>query len=208
VSGTLKVYCDDHPDGASVGGHVSRLPHPSFSALLHPTVLRLPHELKMSFSMTALMPMLPDPVRRRRYVLCLAILGNKQLYLSYRNNSLFTVWSGLLWSSEAASGSTLSEIVGHVDAMDSFVMRLGPELLWESYLAGASKYTTSSSDPHYFCRADSRCYEIRDGTKSARNQQKIRGQRDKGRLLLALFLFLFLSYRSISSKSKVYGHSR
>ena len=80
MSGTLKVHCDDHPDGASVGGHVSGLPHPSFPTLLHPAVLRLPHEQKMSPSMTELMPVLPDPVRRRRrYVLCLAIRGSKQL---------------------------------------------------------------------------------------------------------------------------------
>jgi len=58
----------------------------------------------MSSSMTELMPVLPDPVRRRRrYVLCFAILGNKQLYLSSRNNLLFTVlWSLTApWSSEA-----------------------------------------------------------------------------------------------------------
>jgi hypothetical protein len=109
VFGALKVHCDDHPDGATAGGHVSRLPHPSFPTLLHPAVLRLPHEQKMSSSMTELMPVLPDPVRRRRrYVLCLALLENEQLYLSFRNNSLLTVWGGLLWGSEAASGNTFS----------------------------------------------------------------------------------------------------
>src|SRR6266699_2222642 len=54
-------------------------------------------------------------------------------------------------------------------------VHLGPELLWESY-SGASRYTTSSSDPQHFCRANSSCYEIRDGMKSANSQQKIRGQ--------------------------------
>jgi hypothetical protein len=46
--------------------------------------------------------------RRRRYVLCLALLENEQLYLSFRNNSLLTVWGDLLRSSEAASGNTFS----------------------------------------------------------------------------------------------------
>jgi hypothetical protein len=84
--------------------------HP-FPTLLHPAVavLRLPHEQKMSSDMTELMPVLPDPMRRRRrYVLCLATLPNKELYPSFRNNSLFTVWGDLLCSSEAASDSTFS----------------------------------------------------------------------------------------------------
>jgi hypothetical protein len=49
VFGTLRVYCDDHPDGVSVRDYLSRLPHTSFRTLLHPAVLRLPHEQKMFF---------------------------------------------------------------------------------------------------------------------------------------------------------------
>ena len=54
--------------------------------------------------------------------------------------------------------------------MDSAV-HLGLELslLWETYWAGASRYTTSSSDPHYFCRAlqfeisrDPKWHEVRE----------------------------------------------
>jgi hypothetical protein len=63
-------------DGVSIMAvQISCLLHPSFpTTLLHPAVFRLPHEQKMSSSMTELMPVLSDPVRRRRrYVLCLVI---------------------------------------------------------------------------------------------------------------------------------------
>ena len=97
----------------------SPLPHPSFRTLLHSAILELPHEQKMSSTMTELTPVLPDPVRRRRlYVLCLAIPGNTQLTSPFVIIHFFTVWGDLLWSSEAASG-TFFLIVGHIDAMDT-----------------------------------------------------------------------------------------
>jgi len=45
--------------GVSIG---RGMPHPSSRTLLHPAVLMLPHEQKMSYSMTEPIPVFLDPV--------------------------------------------------------------------------------------------------------------------------------------------------
>lgn len=120
--------------------------------------------------------MLPDPVRRRqRYVLCLAILGNKLLSLTSHSVIIRSLLFGVAYSGAQKPRLVvlfLTVIVGH-DAMDS-AMHLGPKLslIWES-CTGQVRQDILLPPPTlstFVGLYDSRFYEIRNGTKSASNQ--------------------------------------
>jgi hypothetical protein len=124
------------------------------------------------------MPVLPDPMRRRRrYVLCLVILGNKQL-TSCRVVIIRSLLFGVTYPgpqvSEAASGSVFRNCGAGRCHGGLIVVHLGRELLWEWYWAGVSNHTTPPPTLSTFVERN------RDVTRSEKStsiqKQKIRGQ--------------------------------